>query len=62
MKISQSANWQTRADGVSLGAYLAYYDYLFDSSARDAASHYEGTEAYSDSYNLVTGVSIAIAF
>ncbi len=49
-------------DGVSLGAYLAYYDYLFDSSARDAASHYEGTEAYSDSYNLVTGVSIAIAF
>lgn len=49
-------------DGVSLGAYLAYYDYLFDSSARDAASAYEGTEAYSESYNFVTGVSIAIAF
>ena len=49
-------------DGVSLGAYLAYCDYLFDSSARDAASAYEGTEAYSESYNFVTGVSIAIAF
>ncbi len=49
-------------DGVSLGAYLAYYDYLLDSSARDGATAYEGTEAYSESYNFVTGISLAVAF
>ena len=49
-------------DGVSLGAYIAYYNYFFGSEARECASHYEGTESYTDSYNFVTGVSIAIAF
>ena len=49
-------------DGVSLGAYLAYSDYLFDSSARSCARAYEATGAYTDSYNLVTGVSLAVAF
>ncbi len=49
-------------DGVSLGAYLAYSDYLFDSSARSCARAYEATGEYTDSYNLVTGVSLAVAF
>ena len=49
-------------DGVSLGAYLAYSDYLFDASARSCARAYEATGAYTDSYNLVTGVSLAVAF
>lgn len=49
-------------DGVSLGAYVAYYDYLFDATARDCAKGYEGTGSYTDSYNFVTGLSIAIAF
>jgi len=49
-------------DGVSLGAYIAYYDYLFDSSARECAKAYEGTGSYTESYNFVTGVSIAFAF
>lgn len=49
-------------DGVSLGAYIAYYDYLFDSHARNSAKAYEATGSYTDSYNFVTGVSLAIAF
>ena len=49
-------------DGVSLGAYIAYYDYLFDSTAREGAKAYEATGAYSDSYNFVTGLALAVAF
>ncbi len=50
------------ADGISLGAYIAYYDYLFDATARDCAKAYEATGSHTDSYNFVTGVSLAIAF
>ena len=50
------------SDGVSLGAYIAYYDYLFDSTAREGAKAYEATGAYSDSYNFVTGLALAVAF
>ena len=49
-------------DGVSLGAYIAYYDYLFDSAAREGAKVYEATGSYSDSYNFVTGLALAVAF
>ena len=49
-------------DGVSLGAYIAYYDYLFDSSTRKASRHYEATGHWDDSWNFVTGVSLAVAF
>ena len=49
-------------DGVSLGAYVAYYDYLFDSHARNSAKAYEATGSHTDSYSFVTGVSIAVAF
>lgn len=49
-------------DGVSLGAYVAYYDYLFDSHARNSAKAYEATGSHTDSYSFVTGVSLAVAF
>lgn len=50
------------ADGVSLGAYIAYYDYLFDSSARDCARAYEATGAHTDSSSFVTGFALAVSF
>ena len=49
-------------DGVSLGAYIAYYDYLFDSHARNSAKAYEATGSHTDSYSFVTGVSLAVSF
>ena len=49
-------------DGVSLGAYAAYYDYLFDSHARNSARAYEATGSHTDSYSFVMGVSLAVAF
>lgn len=49
-------------DGVSLGAYVAYYDYLFDSHARNSARAYEATGSHTDSYSFVMGVSLAVAF
>lgn len=52
----------TIANGVSLGAYVAYSDYLFDSTIRDAAEHYEKTGAWDKSWNFVTGISLSIAF
>ena len=49
-------------DGVTVGAYVAYSDYLLDSSMRDAARGYEATGKWDNSYNFVGGVSVAIAF
>ena len=49
-------------DGVSLGAYVAYYDYLFDSHARNSAKAYEATGSHTDSFSFVMGVSLAVAF
>lgn len=49
-------------DGVSLGAYAAYYDYLFDSHARNSAKAYEATGSHTDSFSFVMGVSLAVAF
>ena len=48
--------------GVSLGAYAAYYDYLFDSHARNSAKAYEATGSHTDSFSFVMGVSLAVAF
>jgi len=50
------------ADGVMLGAYVAYSDFLFDSAVRDAARSYEATGSWDKSWNFVTGVSLAVAF
>lgn len=52
----------TITDGVSLGAYVAYTDYLFDSSTREASRHYEATGAWDKSWNFVAGVSLAVVF
>ena len=49
-------------DGVSLGAYVAYDDYLFDSHARNSAKAYEASGSHTDSCSFVMGVSLAVAF
>ena len=59
--IKGELTWNT-TDGVSLGAYAAYYDYLFDSHARNSAKAYEATGSHTDSFSFVMGVSLAVAF
>ena len=52
----------TISDGVTLGAWVAYVDYLFDSAARAASREYEATGTWKQSWNFVTGLSLAVAF
>jgi len=52
----------TIADGMALGAYVAYSDFLFDSAVRDAARSYEATGSWEKSWNIVAGASLAVAF
>ena len=51
-------------DNVSLGAYLAFSDYLFDSNMRDAARAYnaEWGHSYDRSYNVYGGLSMTVTF
>ena len=49
-------------DGVMLGGYVAYTDYLFDSSLHQRARDYEATGHWDESWNFVAGCSLAIAF
>lgn len=49
-------------DGVSLGGYVAYYDYLFGSTTRAAVRHYEATGHWNESWNFVTGLALTVAF
>ena len=51
-------------DWLSLGAYVAYYDYIFDSKMRDAARAYnsEWGSGCHDSYNVVWGLSLTATF
>lgn len=51
-------------DWLSLGAYVAYYDYIFDSKMRDAARAYnsEWGSGCHDSYNVVWGLSLTAKF
>lgn len=51
-------------DWLSLGAYVAYYDYLFDSNMRQAARNYNSVwERGNDrSYNFVGGLSVTATF
>lgn len=49
-------------DGVTLGGYVAYTDYLFDSSLRERARNYEATGHWTESWNFTTGLSLAVAF
>ena len=52
----------TMADGVTLGAYVAYSDFLFDSDVREASRSYEATGSWNRSWNFVAGLSLAVAF
>ena len=51
-------------DWLTFGAYVAYYNYLFDSNMRDAARAYnaEWGHAYDRSYNFVGGLSVTLSF
>ena len=53
-------------DWLSLGAYVAYYDYLFDSEMRDGArahnSEWGDANHYANSYNFVCGLSLTATF
>lgn len=49
-------------DGVALGGYVAYTDYLFDSSLRHSARGYEATGRWDDSWCITAGAAVAFAF
>lgn len=53
--------WQV-ADGVAIGAYVAYTDYLFDSSLRTRARGYEATGNWDESWNYTAGCSLSVSF
>jgi hypothetical protein len=54
------------ADWVSLSAYVAYYDYIFDANMRDGArSHnaqWGNADRYRYSWNVVAGVALTLTF
>ncbi|MCR5414128.1 MAG: hypothetical protein K6F50_05315 [Kiritimatiellae bacterium] len=56
----------TLSDNVTLGAYLAYSDYWFDSRLRDGAREYNSAwgnnSSYDNSWNIYGGVSVTVAF
>ena len=49
---------------LTLGAYVAYYDYLFDEKMREAAAAYNGEwgARYDQSWNVVGGLSVTATF
>ena len=53
--------WKVTA-GVAVGAYVAYTDYLFDSSLRNRARDYEATGSWDESWNFTTGCSLTVSF
>ena len=59
--LTASLEWAV-TDGVTVGAYVAYSDYLLDRKMRDAACGYEATGKWDHAYNFVGGVSVAVAF
>ena len=48
--------------GVALGAYVAYYDYLFDATLREGARAYEATGRADTSYHFVGGLALTATF
>lgn len=50
------------ADGVTISGYVAYTDYLFDSSLRTRARDYEATGSWDESWNFTAGCSLAVSF
>ena len=51
-------------DWLTLGAYVAYYDYLFDANMRRAAREYNASWGASEdkSWNFVSGLSLTASF
>ena len=49
-------------DGVTIEGYLAYTDYLFDSSLRHRSQDYEATGHWTESWNFTAGVSLSLSF
>ena len=51
-------------DWLTLGAYVAYYDYLFDDKMREAAAAYNGEWGSGEdkTWNIVGGVSLMTTF
>jgi hypothetical protein len=49
-------------DNLSLSAYIACYDYLFDGSMRDAARTYNRGNSCKTSYNFVGGLALKASF
>jgi hypothetical protein len=49
---------------LTLGAYVAYYDYLFDGNMREAAAAYNGEWGadYDRTWNVVGGISVTVSF
>ena len=49
---------------LTLGAYIAYYDYLFDDRMREAAAAYNGQwrRHLDRTWNFVTGISLTATF
>ena len=53
--------WQV-CDNVSLGCYVAYWDFWFDRKIREAARDYEASGVIDSSYNFLCGLSVNVAF
>ena len=53
-------------DNLTLSGYVAYYDYLFDSTMRDGARRHNAgwsaADRYRDSYNFVGGLALTASF
>ncbi len=48
--------------GFALSGYVAYYDYVFDSTLREGARAYEATGPDDTSYNFVAGIALSASF
>ena len=61
--ITGEFEWKV-CDNVTLGAYVAYYDYWFDRTLRHGARDYNGAwgSGCGDSYNFVGGLSVTVEF
>jgi hypothetical protein len=52
----------TVCDWLSVSGYVAYYDFLFDSTIRESVRGYESTGRADRSYNFVGGLAVTATF
>ena len=52
----------TVTDYLTVSAYGAYSDFLFDGGLRDSARRYEATENWEHSWNFIGGLALTVAF